>query len=448
MAPITGDASHLLDLALDVARSAGADAADLLLVERRSLEVSWRMGDLEELERKEDRDLGLRVLVGRRQACASTSQLDSDSLAGFVRELVESAGHLPEDPFAGLAEPGQLATELPELDLLDPVEPTPDELLQAAATAEDAARGVTGVTNSDGASAGWSMATVHLAGSNGLDARYRRTSHRLGATVLAGSGTAMERDWEHRSVTHRGDLPPPAEIGRIAGERAVRRLDPRKAATAAVPIVYDPRVASSLVRHLVSAISGEAIAKGTSFLKDSLGEAIMAPGIVVTDDPLRRRGLASRPMDAEGLPVATRRLVDAGMLTTWLLDLATARRLGLRSTGHAARATGGPPSPAATNLTLEPGRISRADLIADIRSGFYVTDLMGMGVNMLTGDYSRGAAGFWIEDGELKWPVSEVTIAGNLKDMLAALQPADDLEVRGSCDAPTVRIDGMTVAGR
>ncbi|HMR31900.1 MAG TPA: TldD/PmbA family protein [Geminicoccaceae bacterium] len=443
-----GDASHLLDLALDVARTAGADVADLLLVERRSLDVSWRMGDLEELERKEDRDLGLRLFVGRRQACASTSQLDPDALAAFVRELVESARHLPEDPFAGLAEPGQLAKELPELDLFDPDEPAPDELLQAAAAAEDAARAVNGVSNSDGASAGWSTAAVHLAASNGLEARYRRTAHRLGVTVLAGSGTQMERDREHRSASHRGDLPPPAEIGRTAGERTVRRLGPRKAATAAVPVVYDPRVASSLVRHLVGAISGEAIAKGTSFLKDCLGDAIMSPGVVIIDDPLRRRGLASRPIDAEGLPVATRRLVDAGMLTTWLLDLSTARQLGLRSTGHAARGTGGPPSPSATNLTLGPGRASPAELIGDIRSGLYVTDLMGMGVNMLTGDYSRGAAGFWIEGGELKWPVSEVTIAGNLKDMLAVLQPADDLDVTGSCDAPTVRIDGMTVAGR
>jgi PmbA protein len=443
-----GDASHLLDLALDAARDAGADAADLLLVERRSLEVSWRLGDLEELERKEDRDLGLRVLVGRRQACASTSQLDADGLAGFVRELVESARHLPEDPFAGLAEPGQLARNGLDLDIYDPAEPTADDLLQAAAMAEDAARAEAGITNSDGASAGWSTSTVHLAASNGLSARYRRSSHRLGVTVLAGSGTAMERDWEHRAATHGADLPPPAEIGRIAAERTVRRLNPRKAFTAAVPVVYDPRVASSLLRHLANAISGEAIAKGTSFLKDSLGEAIMAPGIVVSDDPLRRRGLASRPTDAEGLPVARRNLVDAGMLTTWLLDLATARQLGLRSTGHAARGTGGPPSPSATNLALEPGRVSRADLIGDIRSGFYVTDLMGMGVNLVTGDYSRGAAGFWIENGELKWPVSEVTIAGNLREMLTNLRPADDLELKGSCDAPTVRIDGMTVAGR
>jgi PmbA protein len=446
--PANGDAATLIDLALDVARSAGADATDLLLVERRSLDVSWRLGDLEELERKEDRDLGIRVLIGRRQACASTSQLDPDNLATFVRELVESARHLPEDPYAGLAEPGQLASGPIELDVLDPTEPTPDALLQAAAIAEDAARAVPGVTNSEGASAGWSTSTVHLAASNGLSARYQRSSHRLGATVLAGTGTAMERDWEYRSATHREDLPPPADIGRIAGERTVRRLNPQKAATAAVPVVYDPRVASSLLRHLAGAISGEAVAKGTSFLKDALGEPVMGPGIVVVDDPLRRRGLASRPMDAEGLPVARRNLVDAGMLTTWLLDLATARQLGLRSTGHAARGTGGPPSPAATNLTLQPGRVSRADLIADIRSGLYVTDLMGMGVNMVTGDYSRGAAGFWIEDGELKWPVSEVTIAGNLKDMLANLQPADDLEIRGSCDAPTLRIDGMTVAGR
>jgi PmbA protein len=440
-------AHEFLDLALSAARAAGADAADALLVERRSLDVRWRLGDLEGLERKEERELGVRLLVGRRQACASTSRLDGASVRDLVRELAESARHLPEDPYAGLADAGELLASPPALDLADDDEPEAEALMQAAAACEGAARAVSGISNSEGASAGWSRRTLTLAATNGFRGTYTRSTHHLGITVLAGEGTAMERDHEWRTASHRADLPPPAEIGRIAAERTVRRLGPRKVASAMVPVVYDPRVASSLVRHLVAAINGEAVAKGTSFLKDARGEPVCDRGVVILDDPLRPRGLASRPFDAEGLAGTRRRLVDAGMLTTWLLDLATARRLGLRSTGHAGRGVGGPPAPAATNLTLEPGGATPAELMSDIKSGFYVTDLMGMGVNMVTADYSRGAAGFWIEGGKIAWPVSEVTIAGSLRDMLRALAPASDLEIRGRCDAPTVRVDGMTVAG-
>jgi PmbA protein len=388
------------------------------------------------------------VFVGRRQACGSTSRLDRDSLRGFVRELVASAAHLPEDRWAGLAGPDELIREVPDLDLVDAAEPTPEQLMERAAAAEDAGRAVPGISNSQGASASWSRSTVALAASNGLRCTYGRTAHRLGATMLAGSGTAMERDSEYRAATHLADLPAPAAVGRLAGERTVRRLSPRKAATASVPVVFDPRVASGLIRHLTGAISGEAVARGSTFLKGCVGEALFGSDVTIVDDPLRRRGLASRPCDAEGLPGVTRKLVDCGVLTTWLLDLATARQLGLRSTGHAARGTGGPPSPSATNLVMLAGRLAPAELMADIREGLYVTDLMGMGVNGVTGDYSRGATGFWIENGALAWPVGEVTIAGNLRDMFARLVPAADLEVQGTCDAPTVRVDGMTVAGR
>lgn len=441
-------APDLVDLALDAARAAGADAADVLLVERVYLEVGWRLGALEQVERKEEAELGVRLLVGRRQACAATGRLDPASVRELVGELATSARHLPEDPFAGLADPAELVAAPPALDLDDGEEPDAERLMRAAAACEDAARAVAGVSNSEGAAAGWSRRTVTQAASNGFRGAYGRSVHRLGVTVLAGAGTAMERDREWRSATHRADLPAPEAIGKIAGERTVRRLGARKAASAAVPVVFDPRVAASLVRHLAAALDGAAVAKGTSFLAGALGEPVMAPGVVVSDDPLRPRGLASRPFDAEGLPGARRRLVDCGMLTTWLLDLASARKLGRRSTGHAGRGPGGPPAPAASNLALEPGKATPAALMADIASGLYVTDLMGMGVSMVTGDYSRGAAGFWIERGELAWPVGEVTIAGNLRAMLRALVPADDLELRGSCDAPTVRVDGMTVAGR
>ena len=316
-----------------------------------------------------------------------------------------------------------------------------------AAAAEDAARAVPGITNSDGASASWSSSRVTLAASNGFRGSYSRTRHGLGATVLAGTGTAMQRDYEYRQATHRADLPSPESIGREAGERAARRVGPRKVATMRVPVVYAPRAAAGLLRHLAGAIGGDAVATGRSFLKERLGRPVFGGGITVIDDPLRPRGLASRPFDGEGIAGTRRRLIDGGVLTTWLLDLATARRLGLASTGHASRSGAALGNPSATNLTLEPGNSPPEALMADIAHGFYVTELMGMGINIVTGDYSRGASGFWIENGALAYPVSEVTIAGNLAQMFEAVTPASDLEIHGSTDAPTVRVDGLTVAG-
>jgi PmbA protein len=288
---------------------------------------------------------------------------------------------------------------------------------------------------------------VALAASNGFAGGYASTGHGVSVAVLAGAGTAMERDYQYASAIHGGDLRDASAVGREAGERAVRRLGARKVATARVPVVYDPRVASSVLRHLIGAISGPAIARGTSFLKDKLGERLFPRGILITDDPHKRRGLRSKPFDGEGLANRRRAIIEDGVLTTWLLDLASARQLGLASTGHAARGTSSPPSPAPTNLWLEPGPVTDKELISDIAQGFYVSELMGMGVNGVTGDYSRGAAGFWIEHGELAYPVSEVTVAGNLKDMFQRLSAASDLEFKTGMDAPTVRVDGMTVAG-
>lgn len=441
--------SDLLDMALAAARRAGADAADALLTERAGLTLGWRLGALETLERKEATDLGLRVLVGRRVATASTNRLDPDVIAEAAAEAVAAARLLPEDPWAGIAAPGELATPpFPGLDLVDPGEPTIEELTRAAAAAEDAARAVEGVENSDGASASWSRAHLTLAASNGFRGGFARTRHGLGVTVLAGSGTGMQRDYEYRQATHSTDLPPPEAIGRRAGERAVRRLDPRKLATSTMPVVFEPRAAASLVRHLASAAGGEAVASGRSFLKERLGQRVMAPGVMILDDPHRPRGLGSRPFDGEGVAGAQHRLVEDGVLATWLLDLATGRRLGLPSTGRASRGGAALGSPGPTNLVLEAGAITPEDLIADIAHGFYVTELIGMGVNLVTGDYSRGAAGFLIENGGLGPAVDEVTIAGNLADMLASLAPASDLELRGTVDAPTVRVDGLVVAGR
>ena len=437
----------LLDQVLALARGAGADAADCLIAERTALDLSWRLGALEELERKEAREVGVRVFVGRRVATTSTTRTDAATLQTLIEDAVAAARLLPEDAWAGLAEPGELAARWPELDLIDAEEPPLADLEAAAAAAEDAARAVPGITNSEGASASWSRSRIMIGASNGFRGAFGRTRHGLGATVLAGTGTGMQRDYEYRQATHRSDLPTPESIGREAGERAARRVDPRKVATTRVPVVYAPRAAAGLLRHLATAIGGDTVASGRSFLKDRLGQPVFAPGIVITDDPLRRRGLASRPFDGEGIAGSRRHLVENGVLTTWLLDLASARRLGLASTGHASRSGAAVGSPTATNLTLEPGILSPETLMADIAQGFYVTELMGMGVNAVTGDYSRGASGFWIENGALAYPVSEVTIAGNLAQMFSALVPAADLEIRGSTDAPTVRIDGLTVAG-
>lgn len=442
------DREDLLEAALAAARRCGADAADGLLVERRRVSLRWRLGALDELERGDSVELGVRVLVGRRAATASTNRLEPRAIAEMVEDAVAAARLLPENPWAGLAEPGELARGWPELDLDDPEEPSLERLRSAAAEAEDAARAVPGVTNSDGASASWSRTRVTLAATNGFRGSYARTRHGLGVTALAGTGTGMQRDFEFRQACHGADLARPAEIGHRAGERAVRRLDPRKAATARVPVLYEPRAAAGLLRHLAAAVGGEAVATGRSFLKDRLGQRVFRAGVTVVDDPLRPRGLASRPFDGEGVAGVPRAVVEDGVLQSWLLDLATARRLGLASTGHASRGGAELGSPGPTNLVLEPGAVAPDALIGELRQGFLVTEMMGMGVSAVTGDYSRGAAGFWIEDGEIAYPVDEVTVAGNLGEMFARLEPASDLEIRGTADAPTVRIDGLVVAGR
>jgi PmbA protein len=306
---------------------------------------------------------------------------------------------------------------------------------------------VKGVTNSEGGGASFSRHAVALATSGGFYGRYAGTSHSIGVAVLAGEGTGMERDYDHAAARHAGDLKDAAAIGRSAGEKAVRRLGPRKVKSQSVPVVFHPDEAAGLIGHFAGAISGIAIARGVSFLKDRMGQAIFAPGVSIIDDPHRLRGLRSKPFDGEGVAGRRRAVIEKGVLTSWLLDCASARQLGLETTGHAARGTGGPPAPSPTNLYLEAGALSPQALMADIKQGFYVTELMGMGVNSVTGDYSRGAAGFWIEDGRIAFPVSEVTIAGNLKDMFASLIPASDLEFRHGTNAPTVRIEGMTLAG-
>ena len=426
---------------------AGADAADAVLFEGTSLSHARRLGKTEKLERSESQDLGLRVLVGKRQAIVSSSDRSPKMLAELVERTVAMAKAVPEDPFCGLADPAEVAHDWPTLDMLDPEEPSAETLIERAREAEEAALAVPGITNSEGAEAGWGRSRVALVASNGFAGGYAGSHHSVSVAVIGGEGQKMERDYDFASSVYAADLRDPAEIGRTAGERTVRRLGARKMATARVPVVFDPRAARSFLSHLLGAISGPSIARGTSFLKDKLGRRIFPEAISIVEDPHRQRGHRSRPFDAEGLPNRRRALIDQGVLTTWLLDLRSARQLGLKSTGHAARGTASPPAPAATNIWIEPGAMTPEALMADLKSGFYVTELMGMGVNGLTGDYSRGAAGFWIENGNTAFPVSEMTIAGNLNEMFAHMAAADDLEFRTGADSPTLRIDGLTVAG-
>ena len=437
----------LLESLLTRVKKAGGDAADAVLFESASLEVARRLGAPEKLERSESTDAGLRVFVGKRQAIVSSTDLSEDALGEMVERAVAMAKAAPEDLYCGIADLDQIATDIPKLDIFDATEPDTQTLINIADTAEDAARSVPGVTNSEGAEVGWSHAKVALAASNGFAQYYAMSSNSFSASVLAGEGTGMERDYDYASAVYLEDLPPPDEVGRNAGIRAVARLGARKMKTTQVPVVYDARVSGGLIRHLTGAINGSSIARGTSFLKDSLGERVFSAGIDIIDNPLRPRGLRSKPFDGEGLASRKKTLIEDGKLTTWILDLAAARQLGLSSTGSASRGTSGPPGPAPTNVCLQNGSNSPEELIADIDQGFYVTELIGMGVNGITGDYSRGASGFWIEKGEKTFPVSEMTIAGNLKDMFRELTPANDLVIRYGTDSPTVRIDGMTVAG-
>ena len=438
---------NLLSDLLDAAKKAGAEAADAVVYNAASLSVSCRMGELEKLERAESNDLGLRVLIGKQQAMVSSTDFDPSTLNEVVERCVAMAKAAPEDPYCGLADPDQIVTNPPVIDICDDTEPTNEAMVEAAKTAEDAARAVAGVTNTEGAETGWSQADIAIAATNGFARSYSTSSHSLAASVVAGEGTAMERDYDYTSAVYYSDLEDPAEIGRNAGERAVKRLNAQKVKTQQVPVIYDPRVSGGLVRHFAGGINGSSITRGTSFLKDSMGEKIFSDGINIIDDPHRPRGFRSKPFDAEGLANKRSAIADNGVLTTWVLDLSAARQLGLESTGHASRGTSSPPLPSLTNLYMEAGSQTPAELMADIENGFYITELIGMGINMITGDYSRGATGFWIENGEITYPVSEMTIAGNLKDLFANLVPANDLKFRYGTDAPTIRVDGLTVAG-
>ena len=440
------DQAELIAALVAAARRVGADAADAVLVGNVSVSVDVRHGRAESVERAESQDVGLRAFVGQRAAIVSASSLEPSQFAALAERVVAMARALPEDRFAGLSGMSG-AADGGELDLEDAAEPDVASLTERALAAEAAALAVDGVTQSGEASAGYSKSTLVLVTSDGFMGSFARTSHSVSASAVAGAGVAMQRDYDYHSAVHLADLEAATAIGRSAGERAIARLKPAKPRTGTMTVVWDPRVASSLLGHLANAVNGVSIARGTSFLKDRLGTRIMREGVDVIDDPRRVRGLRSRPFDGEGL--ATRRLaiVEDGVLRSWVLDGRSGRQLGMASTGHASRGTSGPPSPSTSNLTLSAGSVTVNELIGDIVEGLYVTEMMGSAVSGITGDYSRGASGFMIRDGALAEPVAELTVAGNLLGMLRELTPASDLVVRRGVDSPTVRIDGLTVAG-
>ena len=446
---MTAPLADLTARLLDAAQKAGAEAADALAVHGTSLTIDVRRGALEQAERAEGTEIGLRVLFGGRQACVSASDISDRTIAALAERAVAMAREAPDDPFAGLANPAQIARgwDLAALDLTDPAAEPDAPMLEADCRAVEAAalqsKGITQVE----ASAGYSSRAMHLAASNGFSGGYARTSRSISAVAFTGEGTGMERDWAGESRTYQSDLPGAQGIGALAAERALARAGAVKPVTGTYPVLFDERVASSLIGHLLSAVNGAAIARGASWLRDALGTQVLPEGLSVIEDPHRPRISSSRPFDGEGLPTRRRAIVENGILTGWTLDLATGRKLGMDSTANASRGTSSPPSPSTSNIDLTQGTRTREDLIRDMGTGLYVTSMIGSTISPTTGDYSRGAAGFWVQNGVISHPVNECTIAGNLRDMLLRLIPANDARAHLSTRVPSCLIDGLTLAG-
>lgn len=444
------DLAALTEALLHAAAKAGADGADAMVVEGTSISIDVRNGALEQAERSEGIDLGLRVLVGQRSSVVSASDTAPGTLNMMAERAVAMAAEALEDPYLGLATTEQLAKDwdLQALELADPApEPAPAELQNMATRGEATASAVKGISQVQSASAGYGARRVHLAASNGFSAGYRRTDTGVSVVAITGEGTEMERDYAGESRIFAADLPTPEEIGAQAAERALARAGARKPPTGAFPVLYDERISSSLIGHLLSAASGNAVARGASWLRDALGTQVLTQGLSIIEDPHRPRVPGSRPFDAEGLPTQKRAIVENGVLTGWTLDLATGRKLDMPSTANAARGTSSGPSPSVTNVALTPGDLSREELIADMGTGLLVTSMIGASINPTTGDYSRGASGFWVEKGEIAYPVNECTIAGNLRDMLMRLTPANDARPHLSRVVPSLLVEGLTIAG-
>ncbi|MBI1405414.1 MAG: TldD/PmbA family protein [Caulobacter sp.] len=441
------DENQLNDL-VSAALDAGADAAEAAYAERQSLSVSVRLGALEEVEREEGRDLGLRVFIGARQASVSGSDISDSGRAKLVERVVAMARLAPEDPYAGLAPEERLAQgPFPDLDLYDDHEPTAETLEARAREAEEAARAVKGVTNSDGGSAGWSTSRWMLATSGGFFGGHRASGFSISASAIAGEGAGMERGGEGRSTRHNEDLPEAGWVGGEAGARAVARLGARKIASTTAPVIFENRIAFSILGPLLGAISGPSVARGVSFLKDKLEKQVFADNVSLLDDPFRVRGLGSGAFDDEGVATEPTALIDEGILTTWLLNTASARQLGMETTGHASRGLAGPPGTGTSNVILTGGEKDLAGLMGDAGKGLLVTSMFGPSLNGNTGDWSIGCSGYWFEDGQLAYPVNEITVAGNLIDIYRRLVPGTDLVIKGSHDSPSLLVDALAIAG-
>jgi PmbA protein len=440
---------NLLNDMIAAARRAGADAAEVAFANRAALSVAVRLGALEEVEREESRDIGVRVFIGARQASVSGSDISAEGRAKLVERVVAMARLAPEDPYCGLAPRDRLAkAPHADLNLLDPTEMSAQALEERALAAEDAARAVPGVFNSEGASASWSSSTWRLLTSDGFYGEHRGAVFGVSAQVIAGDASAMELGYEGRSTRWNEDLPSPESIGAEAGRRAVAAVGGRKIDSTTAPVIFENRLAMSLISPLIGAISGPSVARGVSFLKDRLGKPVFARGVTLTDDPHRPRGLGSSPFDDEGVANERLSIIDDGVLTTWLLNASSARQLGLETTGHASRGLAGPPSVSPSNLTLLPGAHSQAELMRQAGSGVLVTSMFGPSLNANTGDWSVGCSGCWFENGEIAYPVTEITVAGNLIDIYARLIPGSDLEIRGSSNSPSILVDGLAIAGK
>jgi len=440
----------LTDALLEAAIRAGAEAADAIATDGTSLSIAVRGGQLEQAERSEGVEIGLRVLMGRRQACVSASDTRPETLREMAERAVTMARLAPEDPTVGLADPAQLSAlrDGRGLDMSDPAaDPDPAALEDAARRAEAAALAVHGISQVQAAEAGFSRRRVHLAASNGFSGGYERSDHGLGCVAITGEGLGMERDYYGDGRNHAADLMSPEEIGRLAGERAVARSGARKPPTGAYPVIYDERISSGLIGHLLSATNGNAIVRGASWARGLLGDQVLPKGLSLVEDPHRPRTSASRPFDAEGLATARRVIVEDGVLTGWTLDLATGRKLGLPSTASASRSTSAPPAPSVSNVALTQGDLDLAALLREMGTGLLITSMIGSSINATTGDYSRGASGFWVENGEITYPVNECTVAGNLRDMLRTIRPANDARTHLSRVVPSLLVEGLTLAG-
>lgn len=441
---LTDDANSLITKAV----KAGADAADIVVSKSRSLSITARLGQIENTGQSENDSVSLRVFRGRRVASVATKagriRVEGDAL---IERAIAMANSAPEDPFAQLTDADRLADSWPDLDMFDHTHVSADALSDVALTLEQAALDTDGITNSNGASAGFGMGGMVLVTSNGFAGAYLGTRHSRSVSVVAGTGTAMQRDYDYDSRTHLLDMRSPQDIGKAAAQYTLQRLNPRKVATRSVPVLFDKRISASLLGHLAGAVNGAAIARGSSFLKERLGQQIFRADVTISDDPLLPRRAGSRPFDADGLSLGQVNLVENGVLKNWLLDGYSARELDLPSNGRAATAGSGT-RPSATNLWMEPGKKSPAEIISSMKNGLIVTDFIGHGANLVTGDYSRGVSGFWVENGEIAFPVSEMTLAGSLPAMFAGLIPAADLEIKGTTNAPSLYLEGLTLAGR